>query len=84
MVYTYVLQCKHDGRWYTGSTRDLKLRLQDHTLGKVASTKNRGPFVLIYFEACLADHDARLREKFLKSTMGKRYLRRRLKTFFGI
>lgn len=84
MYYTYVLQSKKDGRFYTGSTGDLRKRFEEHTLGRVISTKNRGPFELTYYEACLDEHDARDREKYLKSGMGKRYLKNRLKRFLSL
>jgi predicted GIY-YIG superfamily endonuclease len=35
----------------------------------VASAKNRRPFRLIYFEACLNEQDATAREKYLKTGM---------------
>ena len=41
---------KKDGKFYTGSTNDLKRRLDEHNGGKVESTKRRKPFLLIYFE----------------------------------
>ncbi len=81
MIYTYVIQSKKDRKWYTGSTNDLRKRFRLHNQNKILSTKGRGPFALIYYEACLNDHDARVREKYLKSGMGKRYLRNRLKRF---
>lgn len=56
----------------------------DHNAGKVISTKNRGPFELIYYEACLNSQDAFLREKYLKSGMGKRYIRNRIKRFLSL
>ncbi|MBU2635307.1 GIY-YIG nuclease family protein [Patescibacteria group bacterium] len=79
--YTYVIKSKKDNKWYTGSTNDLRKRFKQHNNNKVVSTKSRGPFRLIYYEVCLNDHDARVREKFLKSGMGKRYLKNRLKRF---
>jgi len=84
MFYTYVLLSKKDGRWYTGSTGDLRKRFNQHNAGEVLSTKNRGPFEVIYYEACLNEQDARFREKYLKSGMGKRYLRNRLKRFLSL
>ena len=84
MFYTYVLQSLKDKKWYTGSTNNLRKRFKDHNEGKVYSTKGRGPFILIYYEACLNDHDARVREKYLKSGMGKRYLKNRLKRFLSL
>ena len=47
----------------------------------VISTKGRVPFELIYYEACVNEQDARIREKYLKSGRGKRYLKNRLKRF---
>ena len=81
MFYTYVLQSKKDGRFYTGATDDLRKRFKDHQEGKSAWTKSRGPFELIYYEACLEKHDAFGREKYLKSGRGKRFLKARLKRF---
>ena len=84
MVYTYVIQGKKDMRWYTGSTNDLRKRFSEHKNNKVPSTNGRGPFTLIYYEACINDHDARVREKYLKTGMGKRYIRNRLKRFLSL
>ena len=81
MNYTYVLKSKKDGMFYTGSTKDLRRRIQEHNQGKVFTTKNRKPFILIYYEACIDEHDSRRREKYLKTSWGKRYLKNRLKTY---
>jgi len=48
--YIYVLRSLKDGNNYTGYTKNLKLRLEQHSNGEVESTKDRRPFVLIYFE----------------------------------
>lgn len=79
MNYVYVLLSEKDGDFYTGATRDLRLRFKQHNAGEVLSTRHRCPFRLIYYEACLNEKDAFAREKYLKSGMGKRYLRNRLK-----
>lgn len=81
MIYTYVLRSKKDGRWYTGFSHDLVARFKNHNNGEVSSTKGRGPFELMYYEACGNEKDAVSREKYLKSGMGKRYLKNRLKNF---
>jgi putative endonuclease len=83
MQYVYVLLSESDGQFYTGLTSDLKRRLGEHNAGEVAPTKHRVPFRLAYYEACLSRADAAAREKYLKSGMGKRYLRNRLKDFLG-
>jgi len=84
MFYTYILLSKKDNRWYTGTTSDLRKRFKEHNLGLSLSTKNRGPFMIIYYEACLSREDAYAREKYLKSGMGKRYLKNRLKRFLSL
>jgi putative endonuclease len=75
MYYTYVLRSKKDGKWYTGYAGDLRKRFRQHNAEEVRSTKDRGPFEPIYYEACLSKEDARCREKYLKSGMRKRYLK---------
>lgn len=84
MYYTYVIQSNKDRRFYTGFTKDLRNRLKEHNIGKVPSTKSRGPFALVYYEACLNEQDATAREKYLKSGMGKRYMKNRLKRFLSL
>jgi len=78
MFYTYIIKSEKDGKLYTGSTKDLRKRLMQHNKGLSTYTKGRGPFKIIYYEACLVEDKARSRELFLKSGMGKRYLKNRL------
>ena len=56
-------------------TEDLNDRLRRHNNGYVKSTKKFTPFELIHTEDCIDGKQARVREKFLKSTSGKRFLR---------
>lgn len=84
MVYTYVIRSRKDNKWYTGTTNDLRKRFQEHNESKVTSTKGRGPFDLIYYEACIDMNDAFAREKYLKTGMGKRYLKNRMKRFLSV
>ncbi len=79
--YIYILEC-NDGFWYTGYTKNLKIRIDEHNKGQVVSTKRRLPVKLIYFEGCLHQQDATKREKYLKTTYGKRYIKNRLSNYF--
>ena len=81
MYYTYVLQSKKDDRYYVGFTKDLKLRFNRHSEGKVESTRDRRPLHLIYYEACINQEDATNREKYLKSYHGRMFLKNRLKSY---
>ena len=78
MQFVYIIS-NSQGLWYTGCTNDLKKRLSEHNDGKSTYTEHRGPYELIYYEACLNAKDGYRREKYLKTGMGKRYLKNRLK-----
>lgn len=67
MFYVYILKSKKDNKSYIGSTNDLRSRIKLHNDGKVFSTKLRRPLTLIYYEAYLAESDARRREQKLKN-----------------
>jgi len=81
VYYTYILQSEADGNFYSGFTKDLKLRFDQHRNGLVASTKDRRPLKLIYYEACLRQEDALKRERYFKTYNGKRFLHNRLKSY---
>jgi putative endonuclease len=80
--YIYILKSLKDNLLYTGYTSDLRKRLEEHNSGKVTSTKNRLPLKLVYFEGCINQQDATHREKYLKTSWGKRYLKERMKNYF--
>ena len=79
--YVYVLKSLKDNNFYTGYTKNLKLRFEQHKKGLVESTKNRRPLKLIYYEACLNPQDATHREKYLKTYHGKMFIKNRLKSY---
>ena len=81
MYYIYALKSEKDMGFYTGYTKDLKLRFEQHKKGFVESTKDRRPLKLIYYEAYLSQQDATKREKHLKSYHGRMFLKNRLKFY---
>ena len=81
MYYVYILRSIKDRKNYAGYTKNLKLRFEQHRKGLVASTKNRRPLKLVYYEACINQQDATHREKYLKTIYGKRYIKNRLKSY---
>ena len=78
---TYVLRSEIDKEFYVGFTTNLKKRIEEHNLGKVRSTKARKPLKIIYYEVCYNRADAIHRERYLKSSYGKRYIKNRLKNY---
>ncbi len=81
VYYVYLLLSVKDNKLYTGYTDNLDRRLYEHNKGLVDSTKYRRPFELLYYEWSLNKKDAQAREKYLKSGMGKKYLRNRNKHY---
>lgn len=78
--FVYVLKL-NNGQLYVGLTSDLKRRYHEHLRGKVKATQRRRPLDLIYYEAYKIKKDAEKRERYLKSTKGKRTLKLQLHNF---
>lgn len=78
MNYVYVLQNK-EGRWYIGQTDNLEMRLSRHNNNQVKSTKNRGPWQIIYTESFDSRAKAMQREEYLKSGRGRSFLKNKFK-----
>ncbi len=78
MFYVYILVSLKDKNFYVGSTQDLVRRIAEHKKGKVKSTKNRLPIKLVCYEAYLFKEEMFTREKFLKTSDGRKDLRKRL------
>ena len=61
--YTYILECSN-GSYYTGSTKNLELRLKQHQAGEGANhTKKHLPVKLLYYEEYHRIDQAFYREK---------------------
>jgi len=57
----------------------LARRLSEHNKGENRSTKAYKPFVLIYSEQTESREEARMKEKYYKSGIGKEFLKSLLK-----
>ena len=77
--FVYVLESEIDGRLYKGQTTDISKRINEHNAGKTKSTKGYRPWKLVYFEKFETIIEAVLREKYLKSGIGREYLKALLK-----
>ena len=71
----YILFSHKDQNLYAGFTTNLEARLGDHNNGKTKSTRPRRPLELIYCEFHISKKDALKRERYFKSTKGKRVIR---------
>lgn len=78
MYYVYFLRM-NNCQIYTGSTKDLKSRMKQHELGRVKTTSKYLPVTLIGYESYSLKSDAQRRERFLKTTEGKRLFRQQFR-----
>ncbi len=60
---------------YIGYTTDLTRRMREHELGNNTSTKFRRPFILVYTESHLSKVDALRREKYFKTSAGRKAIK---------
>ena len=78
MYYAYVLKSKISDFYYKGHCQDIPLRLQQYNIGMTRSIRPYLPLELIYFEEFQTLDEAVLREKYFKTSAGRRYLRTKL------
>lgn len=80
MFYVYVLRSNE--RQYVGCTNDLRRRFEEHNTGQSRATKLYLPWGLIFYEAYISQEDALRREKYLKTTQGRRALKLMLRSYW--
>ena len=66
MYYVYILASLKTKELYIGFTNDFKRRVFEHNTNKSFSTKNKGPWILVYCEMYKSKEDAKTREHRLK------------------
>ncbi len=75
MIVVYAISSVERNYIYVGMTDNLERRLAEHNTGENRSTKAYRPFALIYQETSIDRITARKREKYLKSGVGKEFLK---------
>ena len=67
MYFVYIIQSEKTLKFYTGSTNNLKVGIEQLNAKKVQSTKVYTPWTMVYYEAFKSEKDARMREQRLKN-----------------
>ncbi|TVR13419.1 MAG: GIY-YIG nuclease family protein [Balneolaceae bacterium] len=80
MFYVYILFSVVADRYYIGQTSNLEQRLERHNKGENRYTKFGIPWNLVYKEGFETRAEAMDREKKLKSSKNREYLRRVIHT----
>jgi putative endonuclease len=75
MFFVYALSSVNRNYIYVGLTSDIERRIFDHNQGYNPTTKPYRPFKTILIEEYNSRQQAREREKYLKSGVGKEYLK---------
>ncbi|MFA6325129.1 MAG: GIY-YIG nuclease family protein [Candidatus Paceibacterota bacterium] len=76
MYIVYVLRSIKFSKSYVGFTDNLDRRLKEHNLGKNNFTKRYVPWKVVYTEKYDNLSEAVKREKSLKTTTGRRFLKK--------
>lgn len=71
-----MIRSEKDGRFYVGMTENIERRFREHNSGKTRSTKGYVPWKLVLTEVYETRKEARAREKYLKSGVGKEYIKK--------
>ena len=78
MFFAYVIKSLNNDYYYKGHCEDLEERLKQHNSGMTESIRPYIPFVLVYEEKFETRVEAIKREKYFKSSAGRRYLKIKL------
>jgi putative endonuclease len=79
--FVYILQSIKDKTYYVGSTQDLDSRLERHNQGRVAYTKPKRPWKLIYSEEHPDRTSAAKREYEIKKHKSREFIETLIKSF---
>ncbi|MGB3072793.1 MAG: GIY-YIG nuclease family protein [Candidatus Moraniibacteriota bacterium] len=73
--FVYALRSKKDGFLYIGMSFDVQKKLDQHNAGKTSSNRSRIPFEVFYTREFQTRGEAREFEKYLKSGVGREFLK---------
>jgi len=76
MYYAYVIRSIRHDFYYKGHCENLEERLKQHNKGMTESIRPYTPFEVAYFEEFATREDAIKREKYFKSSAGRRFLKK--------
>jgi putative endonuclease len=82
MYNVYILLNRTKTRTYTGVAADVDERLKRHNDGHVPASRPHRPYEIIYVETYPTLKEARQKERFYKSTTGRRRIRKIINRLF--
>ena len=78
MAFVYVIYSPSRRRTYVGCSENWRVRLEMHNAGRVTATRSGTPWCLVHLEEEDGFVQARRRETYLKTSAGRRWLKKTL------
>ena len=75
MYYAYFIKSIAHDYFYKGHCADVDKRLKQHNSGSTVSIRPYLPFQIVYTEVFETEAEAIAREKYFKSSAGRRFLK---------
>ena len=75
--FVYIL-INQKGELYKGITTNIKRRIKEHNQNNNIGTRGKGPWKLVHVEVYNTRADARRKEKYYKSGIGREMLKNKL------
>ena len=82
LYYVYVIESQKNRDLYKGFTSSVNKRIKEHNSGLTESTRNNRPWKMVYCEIFINKQDAISREKYLKGSWGRKFLKDVLQNYF--
>jgi putative endonuclease len=82
MYCSYILESEKSARWYIGHSNNLDRRILEHNYGNTTSTKNKGPWKLVFKREFKSKREALEFEFILKKLKNKHYIRNKYQKYF--
>ncbi len=83
MYYAYVIKSESSDCYYKGHCLNLETRLRQHNSGMTKSIIPYLPFKIVYYETFQSREEAIFREKYFKSSAGRRYSKGKMVSWFN-
>ena len=81
MFYVYVIEHQKTELIHVGFTQDLSKRLKEHNQKGFLTSKKENSWRVIYYEAYLHEIDARKREEYFRTHIGRNVIKQRIQSY---
>jgi putative endonuclease len=75
MYNTYIIYSLQHRKTYVGISEDIQRRIEEHNSKKSKYTSRYAPWVLVFYEEYSTREEARKREKYFKSGIGREWMK---------